>query len=305
MVRGHIIICGAPKCATTSLFRYLAAHPDVQGSSKKELNYFLSNNFELHAYEKHFLALSDGRYTLEASPAYVREAERAAPRIRATVPDAKLIFVFREPVARLYSYFQMESLQFDRVRPGFGFDDYAEMVIHGGETRRLACDPELARFILNGVDVGKYADVLKLYKQYFDAKNIYVLFQDELKHYPVQAMKGLCQFLDIDASFYDKFIFSRENKRIKPRSVRIYRLALKINSLLEPLLNNVPGSRSVLRRLHHAINAGGDEDQLCSDESRQALDRYYQRYNRELLLMLNEWPQRGRIPPWLEKLPNS
>lgn len=34
------IILGAAKCGTTSLFSYLAQHPDIAGCSNKDPNYF-------------------------------------------------------------------------------------------------------------------------------------------------------------------------------------------------------------------------------------------------------------------------
>lgn len=40
--RPNLIICGAQKCGTTSLFHYLSQHPDIAGSSpKKEPGYFM------------------------------------------------------------------------------------------------------------------------------------------------------------------------------------------------------------------------------------------------------------------------
>ena len=34
----NLIIAGAHKAATTSLYTYLAAHPDIYGSGKKEID---------------------------------------------------------------------------------------------------------------------------------------------------------------------------------------------------------------------------------------------------------------------------
>lgn len=48
MVVPSLIIAGAPKCGTTSLFDYLIRHPDIGGSSVKETHYFMDCNYPLY-----------------------------------------------------------------------------------------------------------------------------------------------------------------------------------------------------------------------------------------------------------------
>src|SRR5258707_7798728 len=43
----NLIIAGAPRCATTSLFRWLAAHPDVVVSHTKETRYLIDQGYPL------------------------------------------------------------------------------------------------------------------------------------------------------------------------------------------------------------------------------------------------------------------
>ncbi|HHP7245432.1 MAG TPA: sulfotransferase, partial [Elainellaceae cyanobacterium] len=47
-----LIIAGLPRCGTTSLFRYLTAHPNVAPSYRKELNVFLGDTPNWRAYRE-------------------------------------------------------------------------------------------------------------------------------------------------------------------------------------------------------------------------------------------------------------
>ena len=42
-----LVICGAPRCGTTSLYTYLGAHPDVGITRVKETHFFLGADHPL------------------------------------------------------------------------------------------------------------------------------------------------------------------------------------------------------------------------------------------------------------------
>lgn len=56
----NLVITGFPKCGTTSLFTWLADHPQVTGSTVKETNFFVdpgTHSFRSHAnFRDHGLA---------------------------------------------------------------------------------------------------------------------------------------------------------------------------------------------------------------------------------------------------------
>ena len=50
MIRGvlpNTIVAGAPKCGTTSVFRYLADHPEVCASNVKETRFLIDPGYPL------------------------------------------------------------------------------------------------------------------------------------------------------------------------------------------------------------------------------------------------------------------
>ena len=55
MILPNVIIAGAPKCGTTSLFEYLAAHPAVCPATVKETRYLIDKDYPLYHQERSFL----------------------------------------------------------------------------------------------------------------------------------------------------------------------------------------------------------------------------------------------------------
>jgi hypothetical protein len=113
----NFIVIGAAKAGTTALYWYLAEHPDVFMSPKKETNYFaygrdrqgrlLYGDPEFHQfpvqslaeYEELFDGAEGARAVGEASPIYL-EAPQTAGRIRELLPQSRLICSLRHPVDR-------------------------------------------------------------------------------------------------------------------------------------------------------------------------------------------------------------
>jgi len=126
------LIIGATKSGTMSLYRMIASHPQVMPAKSKECAFF---NRDLYArplgglwYRSHFpnvlhrhrLSRLHGRKILtgEATPNYLF-SPHAPGRVKATLPDARLIVTLRNPVDRAYSAYCMhirnnlESLTFE------------------------------------------------------------------------------------------------------------------------------------------------------------------------------------------------
>lgn len=116
-----VIGIGAMKAGTSALHRYLDAHPDTAMSTPKELNFFFGTRPDGHAidgwsprgnwwrgeqwYRRHF---PDERLVGgEISPGYASpDHPHVAERMAATVPDARLLYLVRDPLARAVSQYR-------------------------------------------------------------------------------------------------------------------------------------------------------------------------------------------------------
>lgn len=126
-----VLVIGAMRSGTSSMYKYLGYHPSVAPSLRKEVEYFTRyfdkpeswyrSHFPLKAREKAHSATRGGQLvTFEASPYYL--LHRYAPeRAAALVPDARIVVMLRDPVARAFSHWQhmvrhdIEKLPFEEA----------------------------------------------------------------------------------------------------------------------------------------------------------------------------------------------
>jgi len=96
-------IVGAPKCGTTALYSWLAEHPGVAMSRRKEPCFWspdvdrMNRVVDPAAYANLWDDAAPGALRGEASTAYL-QSELAIPAILAARPDARLIAMIRNPV---------------------------------------------------------------------------------------------------------------------------------------------------------------------------------------------------------------
>lgn len=180
----NLVIIGAMKCATTSLHYYLSLHRDIQMSAPKELAFFLSEeNYAkgLDWYTSHFRkpALIHG----EASPgyAYFPFFTGVAERMARTIPNAKLIYMVRDPIDRLISH-------------------YVHQVAAGSEDRSFQAalsNWEENPYLL----VGRYSFQLGQFLEWYPLKQIKVLCMEDLRTERVQTMRSVFNYLGVDERF--------------------------------------------------------------------------------------------------------
>lgn len=114
------IVVGAMKAGTTTFFRQLGRHPDVWLPQMKEPSFFNDETRYQRGVDWYRgLFPVDGYATGEASVAYSDPAVAplVAERIGALVPEVKIIFLARDPEARLRSHYLHECLKGRERRP--------------------------------------------------------------------------------------------------------------------------------------------------------------------------------------------
>mgnify|MGYP001036342525 CR=1 FL=1 len=184
------LIFGAMKCGTTSLFNYLAAHPQIAPCQAKEPNFF-THEKSLKKGIGYYRSLWDydpavHTTAIEASINYskVPRLPNAAERIYKMSHDEnvafKFIYILRNPVERIISHCTHDLEEQWSIR-------YNHPIVNG--------------IPYPAINVSKYAMQLDEYYQRFPADNIMLLSADDLKTNPQQVLKRICSFLEIDDSF--------------------------------------------------------------------------------------------------------
>jgi Sulfotransferase domain len=200
----NVVIIGAARCGTTSLHRYLDLHPDIAMSAEKELNFFsLDSQWERGAawYESQFPVgtLVSG----EASPSYTTYPRtRGVPaRMASLIPDARLIYLVRDPIERLISYYR-----------------FARFVLKN-ETRELGeavRDFDRSRYVVGS----RYALQLEQFFPYYPPEQILVLEQADLRDRRAATMRRVFRFLVVDENFEAPELSREHNPTEGPRPNR-------------------------------------------------------------------------------------
>lgn len=123
-------------------------------------------------YRAHYRGICHGQPIGEVAPTYFASA-LARERIGRTIPHARVICVFRDPVERLLSLY--------RLKCAYG-------LIRGNFEQAILRDPEL-------LESGKYATNLKAWQQTLGAKQVLVAIYDDLRDSPQSFLDGVVDFI--------------------------------------------------------------------------------------------------------------
>lgn len=174
------VVIGAMKAGTTSLFHYLRSHPQVYMPWRKEIDFFSNEgNWRkgLSWYQDHFAGAPAGRRIGEASPNYSKRHlwPETPDRLMDTLPNVRIIYLVRDPIARLQSM-------------------YLDMLSYGGEARSISTAIANSDYILTSC----YGMQLEPYVERLGPDRILVETSERLRADPVAVMGRLFTFLDLD-----------------------------------------------------------------------------------------------------------
>lgn len=206
------LIVGAQKAGTTSLHSYLLQHPMVLPALKKEVHYFDLNYARGPGwYRAHFPLPAElagagqgaGHRALtgEASPYYLFHPH-AAGRIAATLPEARIIVLLREPVARAFSHYQ-HSLRKGEEELPFAAALERERRLLAAETAKMIIDQSfrsLPHQLFSYVGRGLYADQLEPYLRHFRRERLLILRSEDLFTDPQSVYDEVLEFLGLEPS---------------------------------------------------------------------------------------------------------
>ncbi len=197
------LVVGAAKAGTTWLQACLGEHPDIFVPGEGELDFFsLYYDRGFDWYRSFFDKASKETAVGEKSPSYMVTPE-AAGRIYSALPDAKLIFLFRNPVERAYSHYCMLA----RV---------------GAVNKDI--DAELRKGT-RLVDEGLYFSHLSRFLEYFDPARVKCMVYEDLKTDARSYVKEIYDFLGVDTTYTPPSLNVKHHaKKTLPRFVGVNRV---------------------------------------------------------------------------------
>jgi hypothetical protein len=189
-LRPDFLIISPPKTGSTWLAANLRCHPDVFVPAAKEVRYFgpFFDWLDLNWYLAHF-APAAGRVKGEASPSYALLPGPRLRLIRRLMPDVKVIFLMRDPVARAWSHAKhtWRYREANFAARGDVFDATTEAQWRANFTHDwpLAC--------------GDYLGQLRRWLTVFPREQLYVGFYESIASDPHALLREVFAFLGIRA----------------------------------------------------------------------------------------------------------
>lgn len=214
----NLIVVGAMKCGTTALHYYLGLHPEVAMSAPKELNFFV-DAYEPDVPDPEWRRHHDGIFERlgnwrrgmgwyrrrfppdapvrgESSPSYTAPwFPGVADRMAEVVPDARIVYLVRDPVERAISHY-MHARALGRESR-----DADEALAHPGSAY---------------VAHGRYHSRLRPFLERFARERILVVAQEDLLADRRETMRSVYGFLGVDSAFWAPAL-ARERERTGAR----------------------------------------------------------------------------------------
>lgn len=214
------LIIGAQKAGTTSLFHYLKQHPDILTPEEKEIHFFdMRYERGIDWYQSFFSeAAASEKVTGEASPYYLFHP--CVPgRVKAHLPDVKLIILLRDPVARAFSHYH------HAVRMGFeNVSDFFDAIALE-ESRLLGAEKNLAEGVIQQhfsfqhhsyISRGFYSHQIDRWLQHFPLSQMHFLQSETFFADPENALEGIFQFLGVANHEILKFDIFNQGETVMP-----------------------------------------------------------------------------------------
>jgi hypothetical protein len=271
------LVIGAPKAGTTALHAALARHPDLYLSAVKEPKFFLTDGppptrggpgdaqtYREHVwrrdeYESLFDAAPAGALCGESTPFYLHD-RGAQRRIRALIPDARLIVLVRDPVERAHSNW---THLWSAGREPIG--DFIRACAE--EDRRAAAGWSA---FWHYVELGKYGEQLDHLFGLFPREQVLIIRYRSLIDEPVRVLDEICAFLGVRQGVITEI--PRENVTVHPdRSVAHVTLSRVLRGI-EAVGRHLPGvGAGLTTRIERTLQRGATSRQPLTWQERQAL----------------------------------
>lgn len=235
----HVIIIGAMKAGTTSLYNYLQSHPEICPALLKEPEFFSEN--QVHGIRPRGIQVSSyadlwsfdesvHKYALEASTGYTQFP--LEPNVPKKIYDygikPKLIYIVRNPFSRILSH-----RSFIKNRAWAWRFDHAHFI-----------------------NVSNYFLQLEQYRKYFPLEDILILDFDMLKDDSLAILQTVYRFLDLLDDYVPEEFEAHNPTRLESKlekGLRKSKFSTLFNYVPKPLkqygrgfLDRLPADKSTL-----------------------------------------------------------
>jgi hypothetical protein len=294
----NVVIAGAAKCGTTSLYNWLVDHPDVGGPRDKELFYLMDeghpllkrdSNYHDHGldgYKAYFQdENSNCKVILEATTHYMYQ-QTAIDVLSSLDPRPQIIFMLRKPSQRVYSSYRFTQNVMASLDKGVSFTQFIE-ALRSGRTDTFVkgfSSMDSALLLMNIIKYSQYIDYISNWIASFGRERIHVFLFEHMLKDPRTFMYDFAICIGIEPSFYDSYDFRSHNKTVGIRNHFLHRQARRVAKLIPQ-----GAVKDSLRHMYLNVQADEDEAQVSPEDlmTLRILDDYFEPFNQRLAQELN------------------
>lgn len=281
----NLVIAGAPKSGTTSLFKWLAAHPSVVTSKAKETYYLIDPNYPLFNRDSNYLtggvagysglfpAHNPGFLCMEATPDYMYQ--QTALKVLSELPTRPtIVLILRNPVERVLSLIRFAKNNVGSLGNNVTVREFLDLAREGG----FGDDAILNNALLHS----EYHIWIERWIQCCGKPRVMVLFFEDMANDPHSFMKDFCKTNRIDGEFYKHFDFKPENQSRQIRSARLIRVRYAIERRF-PVLMRI----ALVKTLYRWLNVKPERAaEVSGGDVMNGLYEYFAEPNRKLAMLL-------------------
>jgi hypothetical protein len=199
----NFFIIGSMKSGTSSLYKYLRAHPQVFMPELKEPDYFVTQESFEHRrdwYQDLFRDADEELAVGEASTSYTKYPDYPGvpERIAKLAPEARLIYLVRHPIERIRSHYLHELLM----------SEQRETL----ETA-LASRPRY-------VDYSRYWMQVRRFLEWFPREKLLVVKSESLRDERRETLRSICAFLGVDPEGLTENVEFEYHRSVRRRVAR-------------------------------------------------------------------------------------
>jgi hypothetical protein len=192
-----IFIAGSQKTGSTWLYECFKEHPEIFVPMKDAIHFFtINHDLGNDWYHEWYENGDNNQIWCDATPSYIRDPE-AAKRIFEYNPNAKIIFVLRNPIDRAFSHY------WHMKRKGFISYSFEDMLSYNG---------------VGNIDLfqmwfysSRYSYLIDPYLAIFPKEQIFFSLFDQLQEDPKTYLKSIFKFCGVENNFEPKILFKNKN----------------------------------------------------------------------------------------------
>jgi hypothetical protein len=293
----NLIIVGVSRAGTTSLFSYLAQHPDICASSIKEVKYFTPLKYgkalaPLEVYAQYFAHWRGEIYRMEASPGYFYGGMPLVSTMKEMLPGAHALVLLRDPSARVWSAFNYMKMR-SRIDKDLTLDEYVHTAL---DQCKQDINDLRASDLYWPLATGFYAEYISEWFETFGSE-FRVVFFEELAKNPRTVVEEVCVWLNLESDPAAGLKYAVRNRSGVYKHKRLDKIAHAISDRGDGFLRQHPVLKGRLRQIYDLINE--DQHAVRFDPAiRRLLDAFYSASNEALASELSARGYRD-LPAWL------